>query len=532
MTQPPDLRAYGRFLEDVQGTVDIDAAMRRAGSTGPDPRRRRLVVAIVVFVALLAAPVVYLLVVDDSSDPAEQPAPPEENLGYDDLAPPTSRPVFLDEQLLGGSLRFHDSVGCVANASSRLTRISPDGVASWSVPLPWLGQPFVRDGDTVVSVTATERPSLFALDVESGAALWQRFVDDIGGVFLAAVDDVVVLRAEIRGDNEMLRGFDLRTGAELWSRPVERWGALALIDGHLIHSDVSGVSSIDPGSGTVRWDVPFTEAEEISIVLQEGVGGRVGTPSEDLFVRAWPATVHRLDPAAGETLWSWTAPDERVSVALHAEVDGVLAFSTGFSYSAGDEPPADGSTDTIGALDVETGEVLWTRPSGDQARLDGSFWSVPPGVLESDSTFAEVPGGIFDAATGEVVRNGSDVESTSSGGGADGYLVVEAFDEAIARREDRLTDPATGEQVWRPDDPIEEIDLVQRVGDLLLVTGFRQRPRDATAPTPEGFLWALDATTLEERFTFETEDRMTHPVLVMENGDLLVTSGEPEVFCD
>ncbi|MEZ5246496.1 MAG: PQQ-binding-like beta-propeller repeat protein [Acidimicrobiales bacterium] len=488
--------------------------------------------AIAAFVAVLAVPIVYFLVTDEPSDPAEQPAPPEENLGYDDLAPPTSRPVFLDEQQLGGSLRFHDSVGCVGNASSRLTRISPDGVASWSVPLPWIGEPFVRDGDTVVSVTATERPSLFALDVASGAALWQRFVDDIGGVFLAAVDDVVVLQAGIRGEDEMLRGFDIRTGVELWTRAVERWGALALVDGHLIHSDVSGVSSIDPVSGAVLWDVPFADAEEISIVLQEGVGGRVGTPTEGLFVRAWPATVHRLDPASGEILWSWTAQDERVSVSLQAEIDRVLAFTTGFSYSSSDDPPADGSTDTIGALDVETGEVIWSRPGGDRARLDGPYWSVSPGYLESETSFEELPGGIFDAVTGEVLGEWSDADSASIRGGGDGYLVVAEWDEATGSRQEWLVDPASGEDAWRPDAPVEGIDLVQRVGDLLLVTGFREGPWDQSDSTPEGFLWAIDADTLDERFTFETEDRMTHPVLPMDGGDLLVTSGEPEVFCD
>lgn len=529
MNEHQEFRGYGRFLDDVQGGVDVEAVIRGAGSSRPDPRRRRLVLAIAAFVAVLASPIVYVLVIDDPSDPAEQPAPPEENLGYDDLAPPTSRPEFLDEEQLDGSVRFHESVGCVSDTSSRLTRVAASGVIAWSVPLPWVGEPFVYDADTVVSVTRTERPSLIALDVESGAALWQRFVDDIGGVYLAALDDVVVLRSGIRGDDETLRGFDIRSGAEVWTRPVEDRGALAVVDGQLIHSDVTGVSSLDPGTGEPRWEVPFPEAEEISIVLQEGAGGRVGTPTEDLFVRAWPATVHRLDPATGEILWSWTAQDERISVSLHAEVDGVLAFTTGFSYSAGDDPPADGSTETIGALDVGTGALLWARPGGDRARLAGSYWSVSPGYLDSETSFEEVPGGLFDARTGELVGNPVD-PGVAAGG--DGYVVVAAWDDSTGGREQWLIDPTTGDDVWRPDVAVETVDLVQRVGDLLLVAGFRGRPADAPDSVPEGFLWALDADTFDEQFTFEAEDRMTLPVLATDNGDVLVTSGEPEVSCE
>jgi outer membrane protein assembly factor BamB len=450
------------------------------------------------------------------------------------LTPTTGSAEFLDEERLGGSFRFHTPVGCVADApASRLTRLTAAGEVVWFERLPWSEGLVVRDGDMAASIGATERPSIFALDVERGVPAWQRFVDGIDGRGLAAVDGVVVIQASVPGAGETLRGYDTRSGAELWRRAVGGRGSLTIVAGGLIHADPTGVSSIDPGTGGARWHRSFGEVDAESIARRHGADGRVDASTDGLFVRVFPATVHRLDPRTGDIIWSWTADDDRIFVSFHAEVAGHLAFATtALAEAAGDAPPGAGPTESIGALDGETGELLWSRPGAARARFEGSEWSVSP--ESGDTASAGVPdrGGRFDAITGAAApdRFADDARALVREA-AEGHLIVTAHDENLSPVEEWVIDATTGAEVWRPADPVERIDLVQPVHDLLIVTG--HRPHSTGAPTaPEGILWALDADTQELRFEFASPDRMRRPVFALEDGGLLVFSHEPELLCD
>lgn len=536
MNEHPDLRAYGRFLDDVQGSVDVDAVMRGAGSTHPDPRRRRLVLAIAAFVAVLAVPIVYVLVIDDPSDPAEQPAPPEENLGYDDLAPPTSRPVFLSADELRTGVVVHPADGgCNDGATGQIARVRPDGTVSWSLDTSWTRRSVMVEDGIVVGMTLGERPSVVAIEATQGTPLWQRYFDELSLTSLVTIDGVAVMSFQIRGEAPALVAYDVRNGVERWQQQVDAGAFLVTPDGALVVAERDRVRRIDPADGSTLWTVAFAADEEISVAAQFGGDGLVADPGDALLVRAWPATISRIDPSSGEELWTWTASDDRVSVSVHTVLEGVVVFEQGFSHSTGDERPLDNSTERVAALDLATGSLLWDRVTAEYRTFDGHHW-----ISErwwNEETGMENPGRIIDAVTGVVVREfaaGERMEGRVSPGGA-GLVVLRDVSGGLSDFEPpnvALVSPGNLEVFWELPPEFESVAFVERIGDVVFVGTPVSTNTSVITADPGGTLWAINALTGAEVWRLQLRDPFPRAPIPLPEGDLIVVASDPAIFCD
>lgn len=135
------------------------------------------------------------------------------DLGYDELTAPTAPPRVLDPDGLVEGFVIAPTEGCSQGALSQLSRVDPaSGEPEWVVELPWISRDGVVAAGAWIGWSGAERSSLVAVDIDTGAALWQRFTDETNLVRLSAGSGAVVALSRPRGeDSQVLVARDAST---------------------------------------------------------------------------------------------------------------------------------------------------------------------------------------------------------------------------------------------------------------------------------------------------------------------------------
>lgn len=230
----------------------------------------------------------------------------------------------------------------------------------------------VIDGDRVYFIGALGH--MFCMNVEHGTILWQKqFEKDFGtemptwGMAASPLVDGDKLITLVGGsENGLIVCFDKLTGEELWRSlndaevgycpPViyEFAGRRQLIIWH-----PSAVSSLDPETGAVLWEVPWAIKAGLSIPMPRKLDDR-------LFLTSFYEGPHMLKVGSdhAEILWKGNGANELQTDKLHSIMPTpVVTKDSIFGIC---------SYGQLRCLNTETGERVWeTR----EATGDGRWWN-------------------------------------------------------------------------------------------------------------------------------------------------------------
>ena len=389
------------------------------------------------------------------------------------------------------------------------------------------GKPTVRDGTVYVG---TWKGTAVALDLETGQIVWETQVTPKEMASAALVTDDRVYLADHDGN---LNALDRATGAVLWTQVLDE------------HPDANMYSSPvlapGPAPGAADTIVIGVSSSELRRPLDDFVfrGSVIGLDAETGEER-WRLPVAPEGFGAGVSVWSSAAIDED---------RGLAYIGTGQAY----EHEASPLSDSLLAIDYETGELVWSR----QYTADDVWTYFSPGPNGVDADIGATPtlftaGGrdlvgagdkagtfaVFDRATGESVWGTELTEGSPLGGvmvtaaygepGSGGpgddegviYLTSNVMDPAgltdVAAESHTSTafalDAATGDVLW-------EVSLPGATfGSLTLADGVLYRP------SVPGRLFALDAATGEVLWSDEPGGNMGAGVRVHE-GTVLAPHG-------
>jgi polyvinyl alcohol dehydrogenase (cytochrome) len=282
-----------------------------------------------------------------------------------------------------------------------------------------------------------------------------------------------------------VRAFDAADGTERWAHDLDTsyvGGAVAVDEDHVYAGTFGArIVALDRATGEPAWEASVDDHPQAVVfgspVVADGLVV-AGVASFEVFTAGdtptFRGSVVALDATTGAEAWRFhvTAGDERegpgVSVWSSPAIDperGVVYIGTGQAYA----PPAPPRSDALLALDLETGDEVWSRQftAGDawtlsnQTGLDADV-GAPPNLFEADG--AELVGvgdkagtyHVLDRATGDVVWEADVTEGGLQGGimasaaVRDGRVFVASND---ASRDAVLValDAATGEEAWRAD---------------------------------------------------------------------------------
>jgi outer membrane protein assembly factor BamB len=239
------------------------------------------------------------------------------------------------------------------------------GAALWSARLPGVTRwtPAVEGGTVIVALEQPEVPlSLFAFDASSGEPRWARPLSCRGcspyrgDTWPAIVADGVVVAAmggAFRGGTYDPYGriwaIDLRDGSLLWSRMIRSPGLPIIVDGAVIVNEESRSMNADESvfafelrSGDERW----RRSKEIAWVVSLSGAG------QEVFV----ATGYRLlSLSTGDGSLRWKRWMRGVVGAPAVGPRSLFVAGYGSNRSAS----------AVAGLDRATGEVRWTRDVDD-----------------------------------------------------------------------------------------------------------------------------------------------------------------------
>lgn len=353
----------------------------------------------------------------------------------------------------------------------------PDAAAGDDAAAEW-----VRHGHDLANTRAV--PDETALDPTTVADLapaWE--VDDILGVTgTPAVVDGVAYVGDWTGH---LRALDAETGDQVWVHELGDGyvgGSVAVDDTQVVVGTFDArLVAVDRATGEPLWEASVDDHPKAVVfgspVLVDGVVV-VGVGSFEVFAPGDPPTfrgsVVALDAATGEEVWRfWLTKGDAteapgVSIWSSPAVDterGVLYVGTGQAYAL----PAPARSDALLALDLRTGEEVWTTQftSGDAwtitdpSGLDADVGAAP-NLFEADGTDAVGVGDkagayrALDRDTGEILWERQLTEGGAQGGVmasaavADSTVYVASNDggrDAVLA----ALDADTGEERWRSD---------------------------------------------------------------------------------
>jgi polyvinyl alcohol dehydrogenase (cytochrome) len=309
-------------------------------------------------------------------------------------------------------------------------------------------------------------------------------VEDLRGVTATpTVVDGVVYIGDFTGS---VRAIDAATGEEVWTTKLETgavYGSPAIAGDRVFAGDQSGnLHALNRDTGEIEWTKRAGEhastiifnspvvADDLVIV---GVGSieNFTTPEDFTF----KGSVSAYDQATGEERWrAFTTPDDDtagagVAVWSTPAIDaerGLVFVGTGQHY----EPPAGPGSDSVIAIDLETGEIAWSHQftEGDVRSFSGT---------EGEGPDADVGAGpnLFTV---------------------DGHDRVGAGDKAGRYK---ALDRETGEEVWSIDltegGVLGGVEATGAVADGVVYVGSNIANEDGGAPSGKATLFALDAAS-------------------------------------
>ncbi len=204
---------------------------------------------------------------------------------------------------------------------------------------------------------------------EAGRELWRQSA----GARVITAPLVAGERVFVVGLDRSVSAFDALNGAKLWSvqRPgdpltLAQAGVAMAFKNSLLVSQGSRLAALDPANGAVRWEVALAtprgsnEIERLSDLVGPAV--RVG---DVVCVRAYQASVGCVNAETGQLLWTKTFGGR-----------GGLAADQAFVYAAD-------AADRITAWKADTGEVAWTTDAYLHRQLTTPF-SLGPVLVFGD----------------------------------------------------------------------------------------------------------------------------------------------------
>jgi polyvinyl alcohol dehydrogenase (cytochrome) len=246
--------------------------------------------------------------------------------------------------------RFQKQAGLAAADVPKLTLKwafgFPTATLAYAQPAVAGGRVFVGSASGVV----------YALDAKTGCAHWSftapagvRTAISIGPIGGSGSTRHAVFFGDLKAT---VHALDAATGAHIWERQVDRHEAARITGAPTLHGNrlFVPVSSWEEGVGAkpdyecckFRGSVAALDSATGAIVWQTYTIAEPPKPT-----RKTPAGTQLYGPAGAAT---WTAPTLDVARRL-------IYVGTGNAYSQ----PATKTSDAILALDMETGEIKWTR---------------------------------------------------------------------------------------------------------------------------------------------------------------------------
>ncbi|MFT4038334.1 MAG: PQQ-binding-like beta-propeller repeat protein [Thermomicrobiales bacterium] len=214
--------------------------------------------------------------------------------------------------------------------------------------------------------------ALYALDAATGDVRWQAEA----GLAMPSVSDGVLYFVS---PNAELAARDLATGQELWRAATgnQYWTPLVVGDTVYYPGEANLLIARDARTGAQRWAASVAAPASRSAALADGV---LVAGSEDHHV-------YGLDPATGQTRWSYALGDDNATIQTPAIADGVVYVGTFGS-----------SQNTFVALDLQTGAERWRLDGVDSENFRAAGAAEDLVFLPSDDGTLRA----LDVATGDV----------------------------------------------------------------------------------------------------------------------------------
>jgi polyvinyl alcohol dehydrogenase (cytochrome) len=334
------------------------------------------------------------------------------------------------------------------------------------------------------------------------------------------------------------QAFDRATGEQRWKINMGGSGSITWDAGKVYAQRFSGqVIRIDGATGvTPDWATVVAGNASVGTPIIVGNKVIVGTSSGDEVAggtSSFRGSVVALDKDLGTILWrhyTVDPPSNGAAVWSSPSVDAELGmgfFTSGNNYSG----PSSGQSDAIFALDLESGDMLWSFQATANDVWNATSGTGPdhdfgtnPILFEADGkklVGAGAKSGIFYALereTGEMVWTKSITAGCAAGGilnnGAyDGTRIYVSSWACAGPAALVALDPATGMAVWSKNVPAQSWAPITVANGVLFV------PANTT-------MQAFDASSGDLLFEYETEGSICSGAVVVD-GQVFFGSGFP-----
>lgn len=272
----------------------------------------------------------------------------------------------------------------------------PNLKLKWAFGLPEAdevyGQPTIAAGRVFVS---SDMGTLYSLDAATGCVYWSFQAE--GGmrnaVNIAPIEGqagkYALYFGDIRGN---VYGIDAATGAQLWKVSVEEHPTAQITGAPVLYEDTLYVpvsSAEERAAGVGRaYECCTFRGSVVALAVSDGrqLWKTYIIPDEPKEVGKTEQGVRRWAPA-GAAIWMTPTVDPQ---------RGALYIGTGDSYTV----PAPQTTDAVMALDMDSGEVLWTVQD-----TENDAWIVGCGGANKSPNCPEDLGPDYDFGASPILRN-------------------------------------------------------------------------------------------------------------------------------
>lgn len=277
---------------------------------------------------------------DESVIPVPEEALPTATCSTYTMLEPSGDQVWcsMDKADVIGGFAVDEKSGCAffCNTAGELKCIDiADGSIRWNFTMGArsLSTPACSDG---VVVTGCTDGDIYAVDASSGKKIWSVRTDRALISSPVIRDGIVYMGAS----DKRFRAIDLKRGRLVWAcddgiGPVQ--SAVTMAPGHLVVADWNcALWSIDPETGAVQWK---WREEKRTLMFSPG-GSKPVVAGDRVFVGTPDQNLHALDLSTGEELW--TLPDIREALGLSE--DGCTLFAKSqfgklYAITVGEDSP-------------------------------------------------------------------------------------------------------------------------------------------------------------------------------------------------